>query len=320
MALIYSINLYPKVMYTIGILTKEPLWEEKLAAYCGDVGFRISGSFWLDKPDSMAMSNVFQDSDLIWIPTLEEGLIDCAIQAVRLSRHVLFGFPISKFPDEACTIVELAKEARVQVQVGHHEHYNPAFRSISKLVHQPQYIDFKHNIGVSAKDYEETLFHGLLTDIEMCISLVPDSLKKFQSHSVCIKEGSPPILNVRLEFNNGTAASLRLDPYASDRNIEMSVFQHQNILRAELHNGSANVERFKGLNNTGPGVMEKLWPLNGSAVPEVDEDDPGFLTQECLSFIIGLNNGIPSISSLDQGCEALKIARNIFSKISLRTD
>ena len=307
-------------MYSIGILTHEPVWEEKLSVFSLDTEFRISGSFTESVPELLPASKVFADSDVIWIPTPGRGFIECAIQAVKLSRHVLFGFPISLFPDQACMLMELANESRVQVQVGHHEHYNPAFRAFSNIVQQPQYIDLQHNIGLCGDDYEQELFHSLLTDIDVCISLVPDALKKFQSHTTYICEDAPPVIHVRLEFHNGTVASLNVDPFTSDKSIKMSVLQRRNILRVDLHKGTATMETFDRSGLAKAGTKSTIWPLNGFPVLSFDEDDPEFITGECLSFLHGLRNNLPSVSSLEQGCEALKITRNIFSKISITAD
>lgn len=291
----------------------------KTIRFFQDSNFRISGSFSETAPELLSSSRVFMDSDVIWIPLPDAGFVDCAIQAVKLSRHVLFGFPVSNFPDQACMLVELAKESRVQVQVGHHDHYNPAFRSMGKLVQQAQFIDFQHNIGPCGENYGPELFHSLLSDIDMCISLVPDGLKKNQSHTTYIREDTPPVINVRLEFHNGTVANLNVDPFKPDRGKKITVFQRQNILRVDFQTGTATIESFMRPGISGPGSINKIWPLNGFPALEVDEDDPDFITGECLSFLHSLRNNQSPVSSLEQSCEALKITRNIFSKISITT-
>jgi len=306
-------------MYAIGILSNDSIWEEKLSGFSQDSNFRISGSFSDLAPELLANSKVFIDSDVIWIPAPGEGYIECAIQAVKLSRHVLFGFPISAFPDQACTLVDLARESRVQVQVGHHEHYNPAYRSMMKMVLQPQFIDLQHNLGPCGDDYGHALFHSLLSDIDMCISLVSDGLKKTQSHTTFIREDTPPVINVRLEFNNGTVSNLSVNPFTPDRGIKISVFQRQKILRVNLQEGTATIEKFNRSGISGPGSIQKIWPLNNFPALEIDEDDPEFITGECLSFLHNLRNNQSPVSSLEQGCEALKIARSIFSKMAINS-
>ena len=307
-------------MYTIGILTKEPVWEEKLCGFSRTADFRISGSFYEDNPEAMVLSEVFQDSDLLWIPTLEEGVLECAVQAVKLSRHVLFGFPVSVFPDIACELVELASEARVQVQVGHHENYNPAFLSMKDKVQQAQYINLEHHVGLCEDNYSSSLFNALIGDIEMCISLVPDSLKKFQSHAAYVCDNSAPVLNVRLEFNNGSAASLRIDPFKKDRNTKITVFQRHNIFNVDLQTGHAGVETFNPDESGIHGTVNGIWPSKDFPDVTLEDGDPELLTWECLSFIQSLNNDLPCLSSLEQGCEALKIARSVFDRVSIASD
>ena len=154
----------------------------------------------------------------------------------------------------------------------------------------------------------------------MCIALVPDSLKKHQSHSTCIKDGLPPIINVRLEFNNGAVSTIRLDPFAGERNLEISIFQHQGILRADLFKGTARAEFFADVGKQGQGEVRNIWPLDELAVSRPEDDEYDFILHECLSFIRNIQNNIPSVSSLEQGCEALKIARNVYRKIFVTSE
>lgn len=304
-------------MYTIGILTKDPVWEEKLATFAESSNFSISGSFWTNAADGPEYGRVFELSDIIWIPEWSEGNLEIAVKAIKQSKHVLFGFPLSRFPDDACALVELAKESRVKIQVGHHEHFNPAFRTVYEMTSQVQFIELRHNIGLCGDDYIHKLFHALITDIDLCLSLVPDSLKKFQSHATYIYDTTPPIINIRLGFNNGTVANLRIDPYTSGNSIKMSVFQKAMILRADLLNGTASVENFRNGGLTGPGELTSLLPLEHMAGFRFDENDPDLKTSECLHFMDCLNRDLSPVSSLEKGCEALKIARDIFGKVSV---
>lgn len=304
-------------MYAIGILTKHPFWAEKLSGFLMDSSFRISGTIPEASEESVYSSRVFMDSDVIWIPSPLPGYIDFAIQAVKLSRHVVFGFPISSFPEESCLLVELACESGVQVQVGHHEHYMPAFRAMEKLVSQPQFIDLHHHLGACRPGGRYDFFNSILIDIGLIISLVPDVLKKVQSHSTCIQHTSPPLIHVRLEFHNGTVANLSVDPYTDDISRVITVFQHQAVLRVDMNSGISTQERFPESGKTGSGTISRIWPVNGSGPLLSDEKDPEFITGECLSFLHNLLNGLKPVSSLEQGCEALKITRNLFAKNSL---
>jgi predicted dehydrogenase len=302
-------------MLSLGIYSDRPLWEEKLSGFSTDGIFHVAGTFSPTDRDDISSSPVFSRSDIIWIPEYSDLAFECAVRAVKVSKHVLFGFPLCRLPEDACSLFHLANEARVQIQVGHHDHYNPAFRALRSFVRQPQYIDLNHSIGICGEDFADTLFHALLADIDLCISLVPDSLKKFQSHTSYIIEGAPPVINVRIEFNNGTAAGIRLDPFTPGRGIRIAVFQRGNILKLDLEKGTADIESFNRPGISGPGSIRRIWPQNNYPAPVVSVDDPEYITLECLSFINNLSNDRPPVSGLEQGCEALKICKNIFSKI-----
>ena len=48
------------------------------------------------------------------------------------------------FQDSVSQMVNLAREANVDVQVGHHDRYHPAFRTILDCLNAPQFVQVRH--------------------------------------------------------------------------------------------------------------------------------------------------------------------------------
>ena len=78
-------------------------------------------------------------------PTLSH--FDCAVLALRQLRHVFIEKPLTNTLEEARALMKIANEARVKVQVGHVERFNPAFISARPFVKQPMFIE-AHRLSV----------------------------------------------------------------------------------------------------------------------------------------------------------------------------
>ncbi|MCU0376464.1 MAG: Gfo/Idh/MocA family oxidoreductase, partial [Chitinophagaceae bacterium] len=72
------------------------------------------------------VEKLMEDSDAIDIVAPTNLHYDLAAKALRLQKHVFVEKPLAATMEEARALVKLAKEARVKVQVGHVERFNPA--------------------------------------------------------------------------------------------------------------------------------------------------------------------------------------------------
>ena len=79
--------------------------------------------------------------DVIDIVTPTVNHFECAVKALRLSKHVFIEKPLANTIQEAKDMIGLAEEANVKVQVGHVERFNPAFIAAQGFIKQPIFIE-----------------------------------------------------------------------------------------------------------------------------------------------------------------------------------
>ncbi len=302
-------------MLGVGILAVEPVWEEYLNAFSRNAPFRITKRVSEWEHDHLVQEDWLQESDVLWIPKKHTGGIVAAIQSLRQSRHVLLGFPVLEFQKEACQIVQLAREAHVDVQVGHHDRFHPAFRAVQDTLVKPQLIRIEHHTEISGGPHAEQFFmQSLLYDVDAILALISGPLKKIRAHLSQVALPFGRAIDVRLEFHNGSVALIHLSNLGKGRLRIIEVIGHQSEFKIDLVGGESFITEFKN----GVAIQSRLWPVQGllglQAGEEIDEES---LTRECVSFFYQKQKNDKPLASIEEGFEALQITQSIMEKIRI---
>jgi len=301
-------------MISVGILANNPVWEEYLSAFARGGPFKISGRTEDLSPDFLKNDKCLTESDVIWIPEFTPNSIETAIHSLRGSRHVLLGFPVVDFQGTVAHMVNLAREANVDVQVGHHDRYHPAFRTILDCLHAPQFVKLRHQqkAFIQSED-EQLLLQQILYDVDAILALIKHPLKKVNAHISRINEKIGRVIDIRLDFHNGSAASINFSNLglADKRTIEIT--DHQNMYFIDFNEGLA-----KSFNYENGDVRESLlWPLEGGLGLNKGIVDVESLTRECVSFFRRKALNRKPLASIEEGYEALQITEIILKKIGI---
>lgn len=301
-------------MYSVGILSGQDKWSQVLGDMLRTSGSRVSG--WINPLESsrMATQQLIDYSDLVWIPEKMSGCMEEAIQVIRRSRHLSLGFPVVEFMDEAPFMVKLAHEARVQVQVGHHDWHQPAFRCSMMHIFQPQSIRITDNLPeLPDGENHRQVFKTILADLDLALGLSGSTVRKLRSHASRLVNGTAIQLDVRVELHNGSVIILDIRKFAGTPERRIEIIQSDGIITIDLLNGTSS-HKIYGENDNGLYISEKvLWPLPGNPadqfkiLPSGEED----VARQCLTFIHALERGRHSLSSLEGGFKALEMARQI---------
>ena len=301
-------------MYSVGILSGQGKWSEVLAEMLKTSGSSISG--WINPGESSLLDTqqLIDFSDLIWIPEKMGGGMDEAIQVIRRSRHLSLGFPVAEFMDEAHFMVKLAHEAHVQVQVGHPDWHQPAFRSALMHVFQPQNIHIVDYLpDISASDSHRQIFKTILADLDLALGLAGSTVRKVRQHASRLMNGTAVQIDIRVALHNGSVISLTVRKFSKTRERSMEIIQADGILHIDLLKGTSFLEEFQE-SEEGIFFTDKiLWPLAEETIARQIFNAPceEEAARQCLSFIHALERGRHSLSSLEGGFKALEITRQV---------
>ena len=95
----------------------------------GQLAIQQFGCAWF--PDHQQLLEQV-DAVCIAVPTLLHHPV--GLDCLRAGKHVLIEKPIAASQEEAAELITAAERAGVQLQVGHIERFNPAFRELVKVV------------------------------------------------------------------------------------------------------------------------------------------------------------------------------------------
>lgn len=301
-------------MITVGILANNPVWEEYLTAFSQGAPFRIIGRSGDPTPENLQNIDCLANSDALWIPELTPYSMEAAIFSLRQSHHVLFGFPVVDFQSRADLLLKLAREANVDVQVGHHDRYHPAFRAVKDQLHNPQFIRVRHELReFIPANQEQMLLQQILYDVDAVMALIPEPLKKVQAHISRISKQAGRMIDIRMDFHNGSAASINFSNLGFRNSRLIDITDYQSYYTIDLLQGTSSSFL---LSETGP-EETRLWPVNGLLGINNGQIDEESLTRECLSFFQRRAVNSRPLASLEDGYEALRITEIILKKIGL---
>lgn len=157
--------------------------------------------------------------------------IDCAVVATPTAAHfgvacelieagcdVMVEKPITSTVSEAKRLIEVARDKKRIVQVGHVERYNPAIVAVAELVRHARYIECER-IGVfSGRSLDiDVLLDLMIHDLNLVLSLLQQSVTDIRAVGVPVLTDKVDITNVRLELANGAVANLTASRVSQDR-------------------------------------------------------------------------------------------------------
>lgn len=252
-------------------------------------------------------------------PTLSH--FDCAVLAMRQLRHVFIEKPLTNTLEEARTLIKIAHEAQVKVQVGHVERFNPAFICARPFVKQPMFIE-AHRLSVfNPRGTDVSIVLDLMIhDLDIVLSTVKSPIRHISASGVSIVSATPDIANARIEFDNGCVANLTASRISMKNMRKMRFFQRDAYVSVDFLDKEAEVLR---LGEPGeldmPQAMEiDLGPDKGARVigyekPVVRETNA--IQQELISFAHAIQQGTAPLVTIEDGFKALETAYLILEKI-----
>jgi predicted dehydrogenase len=301
-------------MYSVGILSGKRSWPKVLAEMLKDSGSNVSG--WIN-PGLSTPSDIRQlidYSDMIWIPEKINGGMEEAIQVIRQSRHLSLGFPVVEFIEEVPGMVKLAHEARVQVQVGHHDWYHPAVRSSLMLISHPQSIQFTDHLPkLPVAESRHQLFGAIVTDLDLVLGIAGSTVRRVRPHVSRMLDDKALQVDIRVELHNGTVINLSISNFTDKPERRLDIIATNRTVSIDLLNGTSSTEVYQNTDNGFISEKKEIWPPVGSLLDEKNRVSVGELAvaRQCLSFIHALERGRHSLSSLEGGYKALEITRQI---------
>ncbi len=321
-------------MLKIGVLGAGHLGKIHIRLAKEIPGYELVGFFDPDTDKAAEVENEFGISNLgsveevinqcdvvdVVTPTLSH--YDCASQALRSSKHVFIEKPVTNTLDEAHSLMELAREAKVKVQVGHVERFNPAYTAAKDYCTQPMFIEAHRLAQFNIRGTDVPVILDLMIhDIDIILSLVKSPIKRISASGVAVVSDTPDIANTRIEFDNGCVANLTASRISVKSMRKMRLFQKDAYISIDFLKKKTDIVRLKNISgepkpdemfiDLGEGKGKKAVTFE---VPEVMETNA--IKAELEAFQKAILNDTEPLVTMEDGYNALDVAHKILDRIN----
>ena len=180
--------------------------------------------------------------DVVDIVTPTIAHFECASKAIAKGKNVFIEKPIVATVEEANALIELAKNAKVKVQVGHVERFNPAFISARPFINDPLFIEAHRLAMFNPRGCDVPVVLDLTVhDIDILLTIVNSPIKSLNANGVSIVSKTPDITTARIEFENGTIANLTTSRISLKNMRKFRIFQKDAYITMDFLEKKADV-------------------------------------------------------------------------------
>jgi len=259
---------------------------------------------------------LLQEVDVIDIVTPTLSHYNTAVKAVEAGKHFFVEKPITNTVEEAEQLTKMAKAKGVKGQVGHVERFNPAFQAVNDKIDHPMFIEAHRLAEFNPRGTDVPVVLDLMIhDIDAILSVVKSKVKKVNASGVSVISDTPDIANARIEFENGCVANLTASRISLKNMRKSRFFQRDAYISVDFLEKKCEVVKMKDapqqpdefamILQNAEGVKKQIYFDN----PGVDENNA--ILDELETFADAINNNTTPIVTLEQGTEALRVAKMV---------
>ena len=298
-------------------------------------GIRFIGVFDMDpaKAGSVAtefgtrpfltLEALFDEVDAVTVATTTTAHFAVARDALRRGLHVFLEKPITETIPEAEELCRLAAAAKVTVQVGHIERFNPAILALDGFPLQPLFVESHRLAQFKPRGTDVAVVLDLMIhDIDLILTFVRSPVRQIDASGVAVVSDTIDIANARIQFENGCVANVTASRISQRSMRKMRMFQPNAYISLDFSEGLAEIFRLlpedaddvRGamvLGEMGLGKNRKKIVYEQPEVKEVNA-----LRHELELFVSAVKNGTTPPVTADDARRALEVATSIMHKIS----
>ncbi|MBT8435831.1 MAG: Gfo/Idh/MocA family oxidoreductase, partial [Gammaproteobacteria bacterium] len=223
--------------------------------------------------------------------------------------HCLIEKPITESTAEAETLINIAREQRLVLQVGHIERFNSVMIGIEEHLEKPQFIESTRLAPFTLRATDVSVILDLMIhDIDIILDLIGSPVKQISASGISVLSDTIDIANARIEFENRCVANVTASRISRKRERKLRIFQKDAYLSADFQDKILAINR-KGETDNEAGFKD----ISHS---EMRFEDNDALNLEILDFISAIKTGAQPKVSGEDGKRALQTAIAITSQIT----
>lgn len=147
------------------------------------------------------------DAAIIATPTRTH--FEVARSLLLAGKHLLIEKPLTLTTRDSQQLIDLAKDRKLVIQVGHVERFNPAFKAARDCIERPRYIELHRASRFTGRSTDVGVVMDLMIhDIDLMLNLVDADVHRVEAMGVSVFGDHEDMAQARVTFTNGAVANL----------------------------------------------------------------------------------------------------------------
>ena len=218
--------------------------------------------------------------------------------------HCLIEKPITETVQQAQELIDLARNKKLVLQVGHIERFNAVMMDIDEVLDRPRFIESSRLAPFTPRATDVSVILDLMIhDIDIILDLIDSPIRDIRASGISVLSDEIDIANARLEFEDGCVANVTASRISRKRERRLRIFQKDAYISADFQ------DRILAINRKGEETDEHGYPGITHRQREYENSDA--LNLEVLDFIHAIRSGEPPKVTGEDGRRALETAIRI---------
>lgn len=259
--------------------------------------------------------------DVVDIVTPTISHFECASLALKKGKHVFIEKPIVATVDEANRLIKLAEEAKVKVQVGHVERFNPAYMAARPYIKTPVFVEAHRLALFNPRGTDVPVVLDLMVhDIDIILDMIKSPIKNVSVSGVSIVSPTPDITNARLEFENGAVANITASRISLKNMRKHRVFQKDAYITVDFLEKKTDIVRISEAAGESDPFAMTIDLADGSTkqitIEQPEVNPINAIMAELESFHNAIVNNTEPPVTIHDGVQALKVCYLILDEMA----
>ncbi len=236
---------------------------------------------------------------------------EIAQKALSNGIHVLIEKPVTTTVSEAESLLRMAADSDLVLQVGHIERFNSAVQYISKIVHEPLFLQSRRLGPFSPRISDVGVVLDLMIhDIDIILSLVRSEITALSATGRCIRSDHEDIASAQISFENGAMAHILVSRVSERRLRQLEIMEPERYVTIDYETQDVSINRCVRQNNSS--LVEVI------EHPVFPKSEP--LKLELQHFVTCVREGKQPLVGITDGKRALEVAVSVLKQIHLNEE
>lgn len=251
---------------------------------------------------------LFGQVDAVSIAATTKQHYKIAKDCLSHGLHVLLEKPMTETVAEANELIQIAKEKKVKLQIGHLERFNPARLALDPYIDTPLFIESQRLAPYNPRGADVNVILDLMIhDIDLIHAIVNAPIARIDAHGAPVLSDSIDIANARITFTNHCVANVSASRVSFKSERKTRIFQKDSYISIDYQHKKFAVFN-KGDGELFPGIPNIA---NQEFVfPESDA-----LLEEVKAFLKAIQHDTIPLVTGEDGRDALETAHKITALI-----